>query len=766
MFFITLSLVILVIVSILLVNSKRNEKNFLITQAKFIAKVASNLIKEDKIYESIRLLNYVKENNRECHKVADFERSYRELDDKFDAVDGIFVHDKLIKTVNLSLDGKYIITASADKTAKLWSLDNKQLLLTLNHDDVVASANFSSDGKYIVTASWDSTARIWSTKNGICIDTLFHSSAVQSANFSHNGKYIITASDDKTAKLWSFDDGNCRCLHTFNHSDLVKDAYFSHNCKFIITESLGRSSIWLTDSIGNIPYFSYDNYFIKFSLDEKHFITKTNKGQQLLLWSADDRVCLDTIEIGYKHSFIYDADFSNDGKYIIIASEEGPKLWSISYRKMYSFDEDDKIYSASFDSQGDYIITRTVEGIDILYVKNRKKILSFGYDKGCTFASFDNSGEHILTVSDNLLSLLSFKHSELSPEDMGFKKIKYSHNGKYFVTMFDKGSMLWQTENNKPLYPLNHKSVLNVDFSKDGKHLLTTSNDTIRLWSIEENKCTGVLPNCRGTLNAIFSPSGKYVITESTFEDTLRLWSVKSGKVAHTFYHKSNMYLTPCVLSSDDKYILLRTPDNNYDIWSIDNEECIMDIDHGSWIRYAKYHSDYVLTCGSNNAAIAKLWSINNGKCLSVFPHNSIVNTANFSPDGRYVITASNDKTAKLWSVDGEYIDSFYHEKKVDFADFSTCGKYVVTVCNSYPSSSLRIFSVEKKGLIYTKYYNNQICFVNFSSDGQYVVVIFGDNKNDKIQIKSLDIIMSKWSEILGPNAELTDEEKEKYYLN
>lgn len=30
----------------------------------------------------------------------------------------------------------------------------------------------------------------------------------------------------------------------------------------------------------------------------------------------------------------------------------------------------------------------------------------------------------------------------------------------------------------------------------------------------------------------------------------------------------------------------------------------------------------------------------------------------------------------------------------------------------------------------------------------------------------SLTEILDKWSEILGPNAELTEEEKEKYFLN
>jgi WD40 repeat protein len=52
-----------------------------------------------------------------------------------------------------------------------------------------------------------------------------------------------------------------------------------------------------------------------------------------------------------------------------------------------------------------------------------------------------------------------------------------------------------------------------------------------------------------------------------------------------------------------------------------------------------------------------------------------------------------------------------------------------------------------------------------FSPDGRYVVTASGD-KVRIYTIKSTHEILYKWSEILGPNAELTKEEKEKYHLN
>ena len=68
--------------------------------------------------------------------------------------------------------------------------------LVLGHEDVVMSAAFSPDGKRIVTASEDKTARVWDAATGKPIGEPLkgHEDAVSSAAFSPDGKRIVTAS--------------------------------------------------------------------------------------------------------------------------------------------------------------------------------------------------------------------------------------------------------------------------------------------------------------------------------------------------------------------------------------------------------------------------------------------------------------------------------------------------------------------------------------------------------------------------------------------
>ena len=75
----------------------------------------------------------------------------------------------------------------------------------LEHDEAVLRARFSPDGRRVLTASMDRSARIWEANTGLPLsDPLRHKGPVRMAQFSSDGERVVTAAQapDNAARIW------------------------------------------------------------------------------------------------------------------------------------------------------------------------------------------------------------------------------------------------------------------------------------------------------------------------------------------------------------------------------------------------------------------------------------------------------------------------------------------------------------------------------------------------------------------------------------
>lgn len=104
-----------------------------------------------------------------------------------------------------------LISASRDRTLILWSLNKESVELMgspmkrlRGHSHFVSDVVVSSCGQFAVSASWDKTLRLWDLERGITTTRFVgHKHDVLSVAFSADNRQIISASRDKSIKLWN-----------------------------------------------------------------------------------------------------------------------------------------------------------------------------------------------------------------------------------------------------------------------------------------------------------------------------------------------------------------------------------------------------------------------------------------------------------------------------------------------------------------------------------------------------------------------------------
>lgn len=117
-------------------------------------------------------------------------------------------HDHLANQVGFSADGRLLVSASSDHTARVWSLPDLKLKAVLgDHDDDVEMATFDPAGTRVATASRDHRVHVYGIDGTLHARLEGHGADVISVAWSPAGDELISSSDDGTVKRWNAASG-------------------------------------------------------------------------------------------------------------------------------------------------------------------------------------------------------------------------------------------------------------------------------------------------------------------------------------------------------------------------------------------------------------------------------------------------------------------------------------------------------------------------------------------------------------------------------
>ena len=572
-------------------------------------------------------------------------------------------HSQSIHSIAFSKDGKYILSASRDSTAKLWNLNGK-LIKQFKDPSQLSCADISPDGKHIVTASRDGNTRLWNL-DGQAIKEFKSNSYVEAVVFSPDGKYILSGYYDSTARLWNLDG---KMITQFKgHTEQVTSVAFSPSGKSVITGSYdGTVGLW--DLKGTLLRKINNNakvFCVAFSPSGKYILAGNVDGTAKL-WDLSGKPVM---ECKGHADAVTSVAFSPDGNFILTGSwDKTARLWDMAGNVVEIFKGNTAMVTAVFSPGGKFIITGGGDNVSLYAGPLDHTIRLWAVTKNFTQMNAKSpvmavafSPANTLVLTGNLdkkacLWDLSGKiKKQFSGSSAAVSSVAFSPDGTFILTGSpDDTARLWNTNGDRIRTFAGHTgSINNVAFSPDGKSILTSSEDnTARLWDINGNTIQ-VYPEETNVRCAVFAPGGNYIITATNrWGKMAKLWDLH-GKLIHEYFDLtySAMGVITLAFSPNGKSFAAATGENKVWLWGL-NEKLLKEFSpQPQSITAIKFSPDGNTILTGSIDGTARLWDLH-GNLLQEFKgQGDVISSVDFSADGRQVITGSYDGTARVWNV-------------------------------------------------------------------------------------------------------------------
>ena len=441
-----------------------------------------------------------------------------------------------------------MVAVSEDTTANLIDLWNRSELL-LRHGTTVFSIGFSPDGRYVVTGSRDRMARLWDAESGqLAAPAYWHTGTVSQVLFSPFSNKLLTKSLD-TIWIWSTKDElitrripeneNIRLINWSNDLQrlvTVVDTPFGTNEAKVWDVATGQRSASAPNVISTSPIsqaiLNNDGSRLA-TIAESDFDTLSDQTSandaSIQIWSEANT---NPIPIDLKKEFM-------DQKYSVghvrFSSTNPERLLLIARGRK---DECCRAFVFKSDSKS----------LQKIWESRKQNESEFCNKSSVLFATFDETAQFILTAGGQETPRSGFvsvwTESEMVIEitdffePVTFAAIKRIRNKQFLLTVSGDNAQIWdidETTAGRQTRPMSHTAdIESAQFSPDGSHVVTASKDqTAKIWKLNKSGHLdehATLIHDSGVTSTAFSDDGEFVAT-ATLDNTIRIWHVQSGNL-------------------------------------------------------------------------------------------------------------------------------------------------------------------------------------------------------------------------------------------
>jgi tetratricopeptide (TPR) repeat protein len=255
-------------------------------------------------------------------------------------------HTGGVNALAIAPNGERFLSGSQDHTLRLWDIDSGQEIRRFGasrffgggnaHGDAVVSIAYAPDGLRAISASWDKTLRLWDVESGKELRVYEgHQWLIHAVVFSPDGKHFLYGSEDQTTRLCEVETGQ-EVRRFEGHTSWVLGVAMSFDSRHVLTGSAdGTVRLWNVPRGRELRRFGAQMGLVQsvaLSPDSKQALTgeysPAKQQTGLYLWNVETGA--EVARLPGHQQLIWTLAFSPDGRYAASGSADTTvRVWRV-----------------------------------------------------------------------------------------------------------------------------------------------------------------------------------------------------------------------------------------------------------------------------------------------------------------------------------------------------------------------------------------------------------------------------------------------------
>ncbi|HAS39826.1 MAG TPA: hypothetical protein DCS93_05075 [Microscillaceae bacterium] len=537
-------------------------------------------------------------------------------------------HYDHITAMDMSRDGRWLITTSLDRSIRVWDYPQKKLYKVLHGFTYrkINALKISPDGIYIAAAGNDQQVRVWKRSSGELVHTInSHTNTISTLAFSPDGKTLASGGRDSKVVLWDIDQGT-EITSLRSTRENIATLAFSSDGRWLVTGTdRGSILIWQTKPRKLVRKFTaYANsrqvHYLAISPDSKKIITAHNgwsNGTSLDAW--DFATGKNLVKIPIKNKLANAFYLHKQGNVATIGIDRSAELIQYDMTTGKPLKTFKSKYTASA----------------LLYTPDEKHLVVG--DRWNHLRIFD---------AQTRQQVLLFYAPRQGINHLDFV------GDKFLISRYSASTLLW---NGTRLISLENTEGARVYFAPDGKTSIGTINN--KGYAIWDNATGKIITKYNPRIHqnrryAALSPKATYYM-ELDGGKTVHLHKVGNTQAAPWQIIEPDQAFRHCSFSDDETKIALSGGNKTIELWDIVNKKRLHTVKGHYWGSTATHFfhkGDRFLSGGSRGNLI--VWNIASGQMMhNLKGHKYAISAMRISSKDQYIATGAQDGELRLWDA-------------------------------------------------------------------------------------------------------------------